>query len=306
MNPTISATAVKLGAREAIDIKSELLFNIRILLRSKGFAEVITPTFRQADDLTGKRASATVGGRDGWLRSMIGPALRYQLAHAANVFEIGACFRHDPADATHRSEFTMLDLYAAESDFDTLNELAENLIQLAYPGPTRRISVAEHLGATLRIDLTFDTLEPHIGALAHHLGRPADTPLRDLLDTYIAVELEPQSIGAATFLVDMPLGGNEPCAKLREGTAAILNRFEVFIDGIEVVHGYEDETDAEAFIARAGAIGLYNHEQALVQKAILGGAVPARSVGLGIGIERLCMAATGARDIALFQQSACF
>ncbi|MFX0574736.1 amino acid--tRNA ligase-related protein [Nocardia nepalensis] len=305
MSPDTPAEGM-LSVHEAIDVKSELLFKIRTLLREEGFAEVITPAFRQANDLTGKRASAAVGGRDGWLRSMIGPALRYQLAHAPRVFEIGACFRNDAPDATHISEFTMLDLYAADSSLDYLTELAESLIRLAYSGTSRRISVAEHLNATLEVDLTREALEPHTGALARHLGRPADTPLHALLDAYIAAELEPQSSGAATFLVDMPLGGNEPCAKLRDGTAAILNRFEVFIDGVEVVHGYEDETDAEAFIARASAIGLYNPEQSLVQKAILAGALPARSVGLGIGIERLCMAATGVRDIRLFQQSACF
>lgn len=297
---------VTIGVNEAIQIKSDLLYKIRTLLRGQGFAEVATPTFRRADDMTGKRATAVVGGRDGWLRSMIGPALRYQLTHTPRVFEIGACFRNDPADATHLPEFQMLDLYAAESSYEYLIELAEKLVRLAYPGPPQRISVADHLGATLGIDLTRESLDRHASALARHLDQPADMALHDLLDAYIAAELEPRSTGTALFLVDMPLGGNEPCAKLRDGTAAVLNRFEVFIDGIEVVHGYEDETDAEAFIRRASAIGLYNAEQSLVQKAILAGAVSARSVGLGIGIERLCMAATGVADIRLFHQSAAF
>ena len=292
--------------REAIEIKSDLLHKIRALLREQGFAEVTTPTFRQANDLTGKRARAAVGGRDGWLRSMIGPALRYQLAHTPRVFEIGPCFRNETADATHIPEFSMLDLYAADAGYDYLTDLAEKLVSLAHPGTPQRISVADHLKATLGIDLAHETLDRHTAALANHLGFASDTPLIDLLESYISAELEPRSAGTVLFIVDMPLGGNEPCAKLREGTAAVLNRFEVFIDEIEIVHGYEDETDAEAFIRRASAVGLYNPEQGLVQKAILAGAVPAHSVGLGIGIERLCMAATGAQDISLFQQSADF
>ncbi|MEV4124199.1 amino acid--tRNA ligase-related protein [Nocardia sp. NPDC049707] len=301
-----AAAEVTLTPREAIEVKSDLLYKIRALLREQGFAEVTTPTFRQADDLTGKRARAAVGGHNGWLRSMIGPALRYQLAHTPRVFEIGPCFRNETSDATHIPEFSMLDLYAAQASYDYLIDLAEKLVSLAHPGTSQRISVAEHLGATLGVDLTRETLDRHTAALADHLDLPSDTPLYDLLESYIATELEPRSAETAMFLVDMPLGGNEPCAKLREGTAAILNRFEVFIDGAEVVHGYEDETDAEAFIRRASAIGLYNPEQSLVQKAILAGAVPAHSVGLGIGIERLCMAATGGNDISLFQQSAVF
>ncbi|MEV5835531.1 amino acid--tRNA ligase-related protein [Nocardia sp. NPDC052112] len=288
-----------------IDFKSELLWRIRSLLRDNGFKELTTPTFRRADDLTGKRAAAELGER-GFLRSMIGPALRYNLQHAPRIFEIGPCFRTDRPDTTHSREFWMLDLYAAHETYEFLIELAERLISLAYPGELRRISVTDHIAATLGIDLTHETLEPHTQAITRHLGLPVETPLHELLDAYITTELEPQTTGTATFLLEMPLGGNEPCAKRRPDTTGILNRFEVFVDGIEVLHGYEDETDAGEFVRRATSVGLYNPEQALVQKAILAGAVPANSVGLGIGIERLCMAATGIHDITRFQPSTCY
>ncbi|MGH3797377.1 MAG: amino acid--tRNA ligase-related protein [Pseudonocardiaceae bacterium] len=291
--------------RDLIDVKSDLLWQIRTLLRDSGFIELVTPTFRRADDLTGKRPTAEVGAL-GFLRSMIGPALRYNLQYAPRIFEIGPCFRSDRPDVTHSREFTMLDLYAADEDFAYLVDLAEGLVGLACPGELRRISVADHIATTLGIDLVREPLDPHTTAIADHLGLPAGTPLHELLDAYIGAELEPFTTGAAVFLVDMPLGGNEPCARRRPGTVAILNRFEVVIDRLEVVHGYEDENNSSEFIQRATAIGLYNHEQALVQKAILAGAVPTRSVGLGIGIERLCMAAAGVHDISRFRQSSCF
>lgn len=299
-------TTIEVGtAGEAIGYKSELLWRIRNLLRELGFVEVVTPIFRQADDLTGHRSPAEVGGH-GFLRSMIGPALRYNLQHAPRIYEIGACFRPDEPDATHSREFSMLDLYAADESFEFLIALAERLVQLAFPTQLARISVAKHLAATLGVDLIRETLAAHSGALARYLHLPEDTPLRDLLDTYIRVELEPGMIGSAAFLIDMPLGGNEPCAQRRRGTAAVLNRFEVFIDGVEVVHGYEDETDTDEFIHRARAVGLYNPEQQRVVDAVRAGTVPAHSVGLGIGIERLCMAATGVGDITHFRQSTCF
>ncbi|RJO77624.1 hypothetical protein D5S18_07760 [Nocardia panacis] len=290
---------------EAIGYKSELLWRIRTLLRGLGFAEVVTPVFRQADDLTGLRPPAEVGGR-GFLRSMIGPALRYNLQHTPRVYEIGACFRPDQPDPTHSREFSMLDLYAADESFEFLIALAERLVHLAYPGPLPRISVAEHLTATLGVDLVSETLDAHTGALAQHLHLPKNTPLRDLLDAYIRAELEPRTLGSAATLTDMPLGGNEPCAQRRRGTAAVLNRFEVFINGLEVVHGYEDETDTDEFVTRARGVGLFNPEQQRIVDAVRDGTVPAHSVGLGIGIERLCMAATGVADIAQFRQSACF
>ncbi|WP_257981178.1 hypothetical protein [Streptomyces sp. CB02959] len=48
---------------------------------------------------------------------------------------------------------------------------------------------------------------------------------------------------------------------------------------------------------------LYDDEQALAREAIDAGRVPAGSVGLGIGIERLCMAASGVKDISVFHPS---
>jgi lysyl-tRNA synthetase class 2 len=289
----------------AIDTTSELLWRIRTLLREDGFRELITPVFRRADDLTGKRVHADVGG-PGFLRSMIGPALRYTLRHAPRVFEIGPCFRSDDPDTTHSREFTMLDLYAAGEDYTFLTDLAQRLVRLAWPGKITAVSVAGHLAETLGIDLIHQRLDPHTATLAHHLALPAATPLHELLDAYIRIEIEPLTTGAAVFLTDMPLGGNEPCAQRRHGTAAILDRFEIFIDGIEVVHGYQDEPDSAEFIARATTIGLYNPEQALVQNEIRAGSVPAHSVGLGLGIERLCMAATGIHDIHRFRPSRCF
>ncbi|MFE7356386.1 hypothetical protein ACFU8Q_25230 [Streptomyces sp. NPDC057543] len=119
-------------------------------------------------------------------------------------------------------------------------------------------------------------------------------------------ELEAQSAGAAVFLTGYPVGGDEPCARLSPGMVAVLNRFEPLVDGIEVVHGYEDEPDGDAFVQRARVADLYDDEQALAWKAIDAGLVPAGSVGLGIGVERLCMAASGVKEITVFQQSAQF
>ncbi|WP_024799702.1 amino acid--tRNA ligase-related protein [Nocardia sp. BMG51109] len=288
---------------DTITVKSELLWSLHNMLHDEGFKELVTPTFRRADDLTGNRPTATVGA-PGYLRSMIGPALRYNLQYTPRIYEIGPCFRTDIPDATHNREFSMLDLYAADEDYTYLLDLAERMVRLAYSGDIVHLSVADHVWTTLGIDLKNEPLESHV--LADHLAMPAETPLPALLDAYLHSEIEPLTLGCATFLVDLPLGGNEPCARRRPDTVAVLNRFEVFIDGIEVIHGYEDETNTHEFLTRASAIDLYNAEQHLVQQAILAGTVPAASVGLGIGIERLCMAASGIRDIHRFLHSACF
>jgi len=286
-------------------LKSDLLFSLRDTLRAEDFVEAVSPTMRRADLGPGRRLLVNHdGGRS--LRAMIGPALRANLEYHRRIFEIGACFRPEKPDDLHVPEFQMLDLYAAHEDFDFLSRLAEKLIGPHIPYAFQRVSVADHVRDHFGIDLHREPLGDLPGQMAAHLGVSADAPFKVVLGQYVERELEAQSADAALFLTEYPVGGDEPCARLTPGTAAVLNRFELLVDGIEVVHGYEDEPDRVAFVERARAAGLYDDEQALVWEAIAAGRVPAASVGLGIGIERLCMAASGVKDITVFQQSSQF
>lgn len=283
-------------------MKSDLLFSLRDTLRAEAFVEVTTPTMRRADLGPGRRLPVDHdSGR--FLRAMIGPALRVNLEHHRRIFEIGACFRPEKPDELHAPEFQMLDLYAASEDFNFLLALAERLIDPHLPYTPQRVSVADHVRDQFGIDLHHEPLGDLPARMAAHLGISADVSFKTVLGQYVEAELESQSTGAALFLTEYPVGGDEPCARLAPGSTAVLNRFEVLVDGIEVVHGYEDEPDGAAFVDRASAVDLYDDEQALAREAIDAGHVPARSVGLGIGIERLCMAASGIKDISVFQPS---
>ncbi|MCZ0975889.1 hypothetical protein O1L55_40815 [Streptomyces albulus] len=287
---------------DAIAVKSDVLFGLREVLRADGFREVVTPVCRRADLGPGRRAPVDLDG-DGYLRAMIGPALRVNLEHHPRIFEIGPCFRPESPDSLHASEFSMLDLYAAGENFAFLFSLAERLVKPYIPYELERVSVAEHIREVFGCDLRTEAIGDLPQRMAHRLGLETTAPFKTTLGQFIEQELETRSKGRAMFLTDYPLGGDEPCARLTPQTASLINRFELIIDGLEVVHGYEDEVDGGAFTARAKAVDLYDDEQALAWQAIRAGRVPANSVGLGIGIERLCMAATGVKDITVFQQS---
>ncbi|MFC9131922.1 amino acid--tRNA ligase-related protein [Streptomyces sp. NPDC057099] len=285
-----------------VAMKSDLLFSLRDTLRSETFVEVVTPTLRRADLGTGRRVLVDLDGKR-HLRAMIGPALRVNLEYHRRVFEIGPCFRPEKPDKLHAPEFQMLDLYAANENFEFLIDLAEKLIGPHIPHTPQRLSVAGHIRDQFGIDLLREPLGDLPAQMAAHLNMGADVPFKTVLGKFIERELEVQSTGTALFLTEYPVGGDEPCARLTPGTAAVLSRFELLLDGIEVVNGYEDEPDRDAFVERAQAVDLYDDEQALAWKAIDAGRLPASSVGLGIGIERLCMAASGIKNIAFFQQS---
>ena len=286
---------------DPIAFKSDVLVALREALLLQRFTEVLTPVARQADLGSGRRAPVELGERR-YLRSMIGPALRYHLQFRPRVFEIGPCFRLDTPDATHSREFAMLDLYAAGENFEFLFILAEKLVEGFLGTGFERVSVAGRIHDLFGINLREEPLGDLPERMAKYVGAPEEAPLQESLETFVSRELEPCSVGNGIFLWEFPVGGNEPCAKQTPGTIGILNRFELIVDGLEVMHGYEDEPDNEAFVRCATKVGLYDQEQALLQDEIAQGRVPAESVGLGMGIERLCMAATGIKDIAVFQQ----
>ncbi|MDH6111422.1 lysyl-tRNA synthetase class 2 [Kitasatospora sp. MAP12-15] len=288
---------------DPIGQKSHVLFSLRDTLRDEGFIELVTPVARRADLGAGRRVTADLdGGR--FLRAMIGPALRVTLSpDRKKVFEIGPCFRPEKPDDLHASEFTMLDLYAADQSFEGLIELAWRLVGPHLPYTPVRVSVADHIRDAFGVDLHHEPIGDLPQRMAARLGAGPDVPFQDVLGQYIERELETSSTGAAVFLTEYPLGGDEPCARLAPGTAAVLERFELIVDGIEVVHGYADERDQVAFAERAKAVGLYDDEQRLAWEAIDAGLVPAATSGLGIGIERLCAAAAGIRGIRPFLQS---
>ena len=290
---------------DPICVKSDVLFGLRESLRSQGFREVVTPVLRRANLGPGRRVPVDLDGNR-FLRAMIGPALRVNLEHHPRVFEIGPCFRPEKPDALHASEFTMLDLYAAGESFEYLFKLAGLLVNPHIPYTPVQVSVADHINDVFGVDLRRTPLGDLPQRMAAHLNAGPQTPFKDILGRFIEQELETRSTGAAVFLTEYPLGGDEPCARITPDTTGVLNRFELIVDGIEVVHGYEDEADAAIFAERAQAVGLYDDEQRLAWEAIDAGRVPAASVGLGIGIERLCAAASGIRDIRPFQQSTQF
>ncbi|WP_327309873.1 hypothetical protein OG730_42070 (plasmid) [Streptomyces sp. NBC_01298] len=288
----------------AIRAKAHVLYGLRALLHDEDFTEVVTPVARRADLGPGRRASASLhGGRH--LRAMIGPALRVNVStDLPRVYEIGPCFRPEPPDALHAAEFTMLDLYAAHLGFEDLIDLAWRLVGPHLPAyAPERLSVADHIRNEFGIDLRTESVSGLHPLLAARIGADPGEPFRDVLGRYIALELEASATGRAVFLTDYPAGGDEPCARLAPGTTAVLERFELIVDGIELVHGYTDETNRTAFTERAKEAGLYDDEQRLAQEAVEAGRVPADTAGLGIGIERLCAASAGLRDITPFLQS---
>lgn len=265
--------------------KAEVVAKLRDYLSNEGFIEIFTPVMRRFEGDSGRKRIQVEHGR--FLRESPALALRYNLQYADRIFEIGPCFRPDKSDATHLSEFTMLDSYTLGESMEYLSSLVNRLIGLFYSGTVKRLSVAEFIKSDFGVDLFIEPENILTDLLRKKYKYSENLSTVDCIDRYIKTEIEHQSKDCCLYLEDFPLS-LEVRAKRRNLTAAISERFEVLINGIEVAHGYQDEPNADEFIDRAQEYGLFGPEDGIICEHIKSGIVPSDSIGFGIGIERLC------------------
>ena len=239
------------------------------------------------------------------------------------VFELNRSFRNEGLSRRHNPEFTMLEIYWAYEDYQTMMTLTEDIVLHCMDtvlGGAREIRMGERTinmerpwkRLTMRQSLVeyldFDTAGMSGAEVAARAGVKTEPGASDD-EALVAVfeEKVEHLLIAPVFITDYP---SSVCtlAKSRKDDPATAERFELFINGFEVANAYSELNDP--FIQRANfeeQLRSHPSEEAMVDEdyvtALEHGMPPAG--GLGIGIDRLVMLLTGAesiRDVILFPQ----
>jgi lysyl-tRNA synthetase class 2 len=243
------------------------------------------------------------------------------------VYEINRNFRNEGLSTHHNPEFTMLEFYQAYADYRDLMALTEELLpqlaqvacgsdrliyqgaELSFAPPWPRLSVAEAL-------VTLGGLSAEEVKTAEGLRRAAQTreiPVSPewgwakLLMELFEVVVEGKCI-QPTFITDFP-AELSPLAKARPDDPRFVQRFELYIAGMEVANAYTELNDSREqrrrFEAQAKAREAGDEEAQYVDedflRALEYGLPP--TAGEGIGIDRLVMLLTDSpsiRDVILF------
>jgi len=237
------------------------------------------------------------------------------------VYEINRNFRNEGISTRHNPEFTMLEFYWAYADYELLMDFTEELITtladevagtraLEWNGrrinlerPSRRLKLREAVLA--HSDLTADDLasRTRMETAARRLGveRIEERSDGQLLAELYEVTAEPLMIDP-TFITDFPRDIS-PFAKSRPDAAGTVERFELFVGGIELANAFTELNDPDEQRRRleeqaAVGGGMVDDDYVL---ALEHGLPP--TGGEGIGIDRLVMLFAGAssiRDVILF------
>jgi lysyl-tRNA synthetase class 2 len=236
------------------------------------------------------------------------------------VYEIGRVFRNEGVSVEHNPEFTLLECYQAYSDYYDIMTLVEEMFayvakevlgstrltrngQIVDLGlPWQRVYLREAIKDSCGIDFKDYPDAASLGTRMKELGMDVD-PAKGkgrLIEDLLSTSVEPQLI-QPTFLLDYPVEMS-PLAKRKRGDDQLVERFEGFVDGMEVANAFTELNDPleqrerfrQQLEERIGDEEAEIADEDFLQ-ALEYGMPP--TGGLGIGIDRLVMLLTGQQSI---------
>jgi lysyl-tRNA synthetase class 2 len=255
--------------------RAKIISEIRKKMEELGFIEVETPVLQGAAGGAEARPFITYHnslGRNLYLRIATELHLKRMLVGGfEKVYEIGRIFRNEGISTRHNPEFTSIEVYEAYTDYESMINLAEELVirsalavngklnldyqgtQISLERPWRRESmhdlVKEVTGIDFR-DLQQDlqaAKKAAIDALSVCLEKQDIQDIEDcpsvghILNKVFENAVE-KTLVQPTFVTDYPLEVS-PLAKPHRRHAKLTERFELFICGRELANAFSELTD---------------------------------------------------------------
>lgn len=322
--------------RHTFETRSQTIAAIRETMNAADFLEVETPMLQAIPGGAAAKPFETHhNALDMQMFLRIAPELylkRLLVGGFERVFEINRNFRNEGVSPRHNPEFTMLEFYAAYTDYQWMMTFTETLIRQAAIRATGD-AVVTYQGRTLDLNKPFERLTI-VQAIQTHAPQYTDDILNDVASLRQALKsfgVDTDSPGLAlaglgalqlalfeetaesklwnpTYIIDYPIEVS-PLARASDVHQGVTERFELFMTGREIANGFSELNDPEDQAARFQAQMVAKDagdEEAMYYdadyiRALEYGMPPAG--GCGIGIDRLVMLLTDSpsiRDVILF------
>jgi lysyl-tRNA synthetase class 2 len=322
---------VRPQARRTARARAGVVRSLRDSLHRRDFVELETPALQLLHGGATARPFVTHSnalGADLYLRIATELFLkRATVGGVERAFEIGRVFRNEGMDSTHSPEFSMLEVYQAYADYDTMATLTRELVQeAAYAlagshvvtladgsefdvgGQWRRVTLFGAVSVALGEEITVATPIRDLVRHADKHGIPVDPGwgpgkvAEELFEHLVAPGLvEP------TFVLDYP-EETSPLTRSHRAEPGLAEKWDLYLRGLELATAYSELTDPvvqrERLLAQARLAAGGDDEAMLLDedflRAMEHGMPPLG--GMGMGIDRLLMALTGLniRETILF------
>jgi len=291
--------------------RAEIIARVRAFFDDLGFFEVQTPSLsrdtmidRHIDPLA--LQISLPGQQDPdlfFLQTSPEFAMKRLLAAGAQaIYQIGPAFRADESGSLHNVEFTMLEWYRVGDNYQAGMDLLDQLSQqILGRQPATRLTYLDAIRLSSGIDLNTAEGIQEFEQWKFSLNAP---DFSQMLDERIEPKLRELK---TVILYDWP-SDQSALARIRHEHSgeygSFAERFELYIDGIEVANGYHELTDPQEMLARNRQVDVArsneNKPRLPIESRLLDAmraGVPDCS-GVALGIDRLVMLALGKSNIS--------
>jgi lysyl-tRNA synthetase class 2 len=322
--------------RQTFAARSKAISAVRQVMVDAGFLEVETPMLHTIPGGAAAKPFITHhNALDMEMFLRIAPELylkRLVVGGFERVFEINRNFRNEGVSPRHNPEFTMMEFYAAYTDYQWLMDFTEQIIRAAAISACGTATLT-YQGRELDLAQPFHRLTI-VQAILAHAPQFNEAQLNDIelvrtelkkrgvdinapnlaraglgaLQLALFEETAESQLWHPTYIIDYPIEVS-PLARESDTRPGITERYELFITGREIANGFSELNDPEDQAARFHAQVVAKDagdEEAMFYdadyiRALEYGMPPAG--GCGIGIDRLVMLLTDSpsiRDVILF------
>jgi lysyl-tRNA synthetase class 2 len=317
--------AVNEEVRKIFRTRAKVVSAIRDFLDEKGFLEVETPILQP---IYGGAAAKPFVTFHNQLKQQLYLRISFELylkrltvGGFDRVYEIGRDFRNEGVSFKHNPEFTQLEFYWAYADYLQVMELTEQMVvyvldkvigtrkvvydgkELDFSPPWQRVNLRQSLIDRAEIDInehpTAESLEKAMESMGMKFkpGEARGKLIGQLLEEYV----EPTLI-QPTFMYDYPRDIS-PLAKNKPGDPSTVERFEGFINGMELCNAFTELNDPmeqeKRFLEMGREYAAEDEERHPMDEDYLRAmsyGMPPQG-GFGMGIDRLVMVLTGQKNI---------
>jgi len=231
---------------------------------------------------------------------------RLLAAYGEPVFQITRAFRDGEAGARHNPEFTLLEWYRPGFGHHQLMDEVADLVRCCLGElPVHKRSYRELFLELLQVDPFIATIAELESVARRHLDPGTLSGDRDLwLDLLMSHLIEPRlAQWRMCFVYDYPASQAALARVVQSNGVAVGQRFELYLDGMELANGYFELTDASEQRRRFELDNVRRREHGQAERPLDELLLAAMSQGLpdcsgvALGVDRLLMLVAGVSDI---------
>ncbi len=253
-------------SRARFKLRGKVVRALREMLDRTGFEEVETPILcNQASGALARPFLSHHNAMDMPVVLRIAPETylkRLVVGGYDRVYELARCFRNEGMDPSHLQDFTMLEFYAAywnyEDNMAFTEELVRHVVREAtgglvvrrgereidfgaqFPRHTLRDLILEHGGVDIDLHPDAPSLRAAIAARGLELER-MDAGRGSLIDQLYKRTARPKLVQPC-FITRHPIDLS-PLARSADDDPRAVDRFQLVVDGWEVVNAYSELVD---------------------------------------------------------------